>query len=283
MNCHSAFSSSLPVIPTGAGRKARGVREPRRRRPELVVQAQPRSPHSLRSVGMTGEGSACIQVRVLFHSLHVSHSTEFRKPFVSSVLRVPDRLFPNAEIPEDQVEQILNIRAADQPVHRAQGQPEIFGIQFRFGRHHGPFQRHRRILQTLPVPKPGQGRMPGRSHRRNRPGPDRIQQTADPGPRACAHAETGTGRRLRQIDLVGDGDDAPVACRETRRPTVRRPISRRRRRRIDDVQDQIGIFRPGTGRAPCLPAQPPRPPLRRAARPYRRRRPDSRPDRRGPR
>ena len=50
---HWAFASPPPVIPTGAGRKARGVEESRRRRPKLVRQAQPGSLHSLRSVGMT--------------------------------------------------------------------------------------------------------------------------------------------------------------------------------------------------------------------------------------
>ncbi len=51
------YTTPPPVIPTGAGRKARGVEESRRRRLALVRQAEPRSLHSLRSVGTTAERS----------------------------------------------------------------------------------------------------------------------------------------------------------------------------------------------------------------------------------
>ena len=103
MKCHVsslALASPPPVIPTGAGRKARGVacpepvegEEPRRRRPELVRQAESRSLRSLRSVGMTGGGLGNIGNIISISRNNVSYPPDLRpcpEPVEEPVLSSP--------------------------------------------------------------------------------------------------------------------------------------------------------------------------------------------------
>src|SRR5215472_3466935 len=69
-----------------------------------------------------------------------------------------ETLFADAEVPKDDVEEILDINTARDPSDRSRCEPKIFGNQFRSRSLACSVQRLYRLPQRLAVPRPGHNR-----------------------------------------------------------------------------------------------------------------------------
>src|ERR1051326_2885151 len=89
-------------------------------------------------------------------------------------------LFAQAEIAEDDVEEILDIDAAGDPPEAAPGKPQILGPQFRQIRRERAAQRGQGRLQRLAVPRASPGRVASNTKSRNSASSARFKARRNP-------------------------------------------------------------------------------------------------------
>ena len=84
-------------------------------------------------------------------AFHVKHEGAWVR-FAKLIEEMNRRSFPDAEVPEDLIEHVLDINAASQPAKRARSQPQLFGDQLFLVRLQRTAERIDSMLQCNTMP-----------------------------------------------------------------------------------------------------------------------------------